>query len=788
MFSEIDFQQEKAARCRTLSFVPSTMINSARDNDEYECKFSDEDLLGTKTVVLTAQPGLSSEQAVEAKREEIRDYFHKTFSLYEELFCQLASDSTYYLQPDKLRHPLIFYYGHTATFFINKLSLARLLTNRINPRIESVCAVGVDEMSWDDLNSNHYDWPSVSEVRDYRDAVRVAIDRLISEMPLTLPIDFNSAFWPILMGIEHERIHLETSSVLFRQLPLSEIKQTRLWKLCPIRRTSIDQVPATTMIDIPEGTVVLNKKDNDHTYGWDNEYGDSTIFVKSFKAGSFLVSNAEYLQFMKAGGYEVEKYWGQEGWKFLEFRGLKAPVFWIVKDEENGQTSYQYRATASVIDMPWDWPVDVNFIEARAFCAWKKETTGRSIRLPTEAEWARMRDFAFPDEPQNDQPFWKKAPGNINLEYWASSSPIDQFEFNSTGLYDVIGNVWQHTETPIAGFKGFAVHPLYDDFSAPTFDTRHNLMKGGSFISTGNEAIRSARYAFRRHFYQHCGFRYIETDEPVDSTQETTQTVERDPEVAGVLNAQFASPAPFGLPAFHSKLAEIAVSAVRTVESKSRFDDATACDVSLFERAADIGCGAGRIAFHLAQSFKSVTGLDLTARTIRVAAQLQYNGSAQYVTRGEGELEQFNEVNLSSFGLFDAENHTPNLIFQQGDPCNLDPKHASFGLVVAANIIDRIYDPKRFLSNIGSRIVPRGVLVIASAYDWTEDLTPKSKWVGGIKENGESIDSLRGLEGLLSNEFERLLDPIDLPYCQMENSRSFSVKVTQVTVWQRREQ
>ena len=53
------------------------------------------------------------------------------------------------------------------------------------------------------------------------------------------------------------------------------------------------------------------------------------------------------------------------------------------------------------------------------------------------------------------------------------------------------------------------MHPLYDDFSTPTFDGRHNLIKGGSWISTGNLALRAARYAFRRHFFQHAGFRYV---------------------------------------------------------------------------------------------------------------------------------------------------------------------------------------------------------------------------------------------------------------------------------------
>lgn len=58
-------------------------------------------------------------------------------------------------------------------------------------------------------------------------------------------------------------------------------------------------------------------------------------------------------------------------------------------------------------------------------------------------------------------------------------------------------------------FKGFEVHPIYDDFTMPTFDDKHNLIKGGSWISTGNLAIPQSRYAFRRHFFQHAGFRPV---------------------------------------------------------------------------------------------------------------------------------------------------------------------------------------------------------------------------------------------------------------------------------------
>ncbi|MBK9326772.1 MAG: DinB family protein [Hydrogenophilales bacterium] len=123
-------------------------------------------------------PRLSGDDP-EAKRREIRAYFHATFDRYERLFEVLTCDEAYFRKPISLRHPLIFYLGHTATFFINKLVLAGLVSERINPRFESMFAVGVDEMSWDDLSETNYDWPAVAEVRAYRDRVRAVVGGLI---------------------------------------------------------------------------------------------------------------------------------------------------------------------------------------------------------------------------------------------------------------------------------------------------------------------------------------------------------------------------------------------------------------------------------------------------------------------------------------------------------------------------------------------------------------------------------------------------------------------------------
>ena len=128
----------------------------------------------------------------EHKRRELLDYFCQTFDLYDSLFDCLADERAWFNKAIPLRHPLIFYYGHTAAFFVNKLLAANLIDRRLDPRIEAMVAIGVDEMSWDDLDETHYDWPAVAELRDYRGRVRALVCDFIERMPIALPIDWQS--------------------------------------------------------------------------------------------------------------------------------------------------------------------------------------------------------------------------------------------------------------------------------------------------------------------------------------------------------------------------------------------------------------------------------------------------------------------------------------------------------------------------------------------------------------------------------------------------------------------
>lgn len=70
-------------------------------------------------------------------------------------------------------------------------------------------------------------WPSVSEIKEFRDKVREIVEDVIDNK-LNLrdgdEINYSHPFWIIAMGIEHEKIHLETTTCLIRQLPLSVIK------------------------------------------------------------------------------------------------------------------------------------------------------------------------------------------------------------------------------------------------------------------------------------------------------------------------------------------------------------------------------------------------------------------------------------------------------------------------------------------------------------------------------------------------------------------------------------
>jgi len=691
---------------------------------------------------------LLNEGKPEEKRNEILNYFHNTFDLDEQLFEAFADQSAMYVKADPLRHPLIFYYGHTATFYINKLIISKIITNRINPGFESMFAIGVDEMSWDDLNTSHYKWPTFAEVTEYRGKVRHVIDEMIGTLPLNLPISWDNPFWIILMGIEHERIHIETSSVLIRQVPIQFIKPIISWNICTEAAPALENL----LIPVDGQQITMGKSLSNPLYGWDNEYGTHIAHVEPFKASKYLCSNGEYMQFIEAEGYQTQKYWTEEGWNWKTYKEAQHPLFW--QQDEKG---WKLRLFFNEIEMPWDWPVEVNYLEAKAFCNWKSEQTGLPIRLLSEDEWLVLyKNANIPD-----QPYWNIAPGNINMEHFQSPCPVDKFRFDQ--FYDLIGNVWQWTETPINGFEGFKIHPVYDDFSTPTFDSKHNLIKGGSWISTGNEAIGNARYAFRRHFYQHAGFRYVESANEVVIPQDVYET---DPDVVRNCEAQYGADF-LGFKNYYKQIAEIVI----RYAGNSR------------NSALDLGCRTGRTTWELAKEFDAVTGLDFTARNIRVGVQLQENGSFNYVFPEEGDLYSYHQLNINKLGF---EKLVDKVTFLQSDASNMKSIFVGYDLVLINDILDQMYNPRHFLTSVHKRINNGGRLIVATGFDWSEECTIRENWVGGHREAGEQIWGEEDLAALLSETFTKIDGPITIPSVKRINKRKYSYSNIEVTIWQKK--
>jgi len=111
-----------------------------------------------------------------------------------------------------------------------------------------------------------------------------------------------------------------------------------------------------------------------------------------------------------------------------------------------------------------------------------------------------------------------------------------------------------------------------------------------------------------------------------------------------------------------------------------------------------------------------------------------------------------------------------------------------FDLVIAANLIDRLYDPLKFLDSIQGRLRPGGILAISSPYTWMEEHTEKSKWLGGYKdEKGEETTTLRRLDEILSPKFDMVGEPRDVEFVIRETRRKFQHTFAQLSLWRKKE-
>lgn len=725
-------------------------------------------------------------------RQEVFDYFSNGWLLNEVLFSGLRGEQAFTEPPyHGLRHPMIFYYGHTACLFVNKLLVAGLLSVPVDDYFERIFEIGVDEMSWDDMSKNEMTWPNVKSVNDYRGEVFRLVADLIATHPGLAdghaPITEQHPLWALFMSMEHERIHLETSSVLMREMPLHLLQRPAAWPSYAPGVVAAG-VQENVMLPVTGGPITLGKPASCPSYGWDNEYGVRKGAVDDFSISRFMVTNGEFLEFMKDNGYQEPRFWTEHGGKWRAYRNSLWPTFWVPA-EANGLHDYRLRTIFDVVDLPLDWPVCVNFHEARAYLAWKSEKDGKSYRLPTEAEHAYLRrgesaatpttvlDYVMAADSIDHQ---RQQLANANLAF-GSEAPVHWSQPGPFGVHDIAGNLWDWCEDDFNAFDGFKTHALYDDFSTPCFDGEHAMILGGSFMSTGNEASVWSRFHFRPHFFQHAGFHVVAPTKDASGAVRIKQGSTSKYDSRSVLDQYLLFHFGDAASTLPSSISAIDVGgfpqrcAAKLIELAAKHD----CS---FTQVLDVGCAVGGATFELVRAYDKVFGVDISAQFIDTAEALRSGARIPYKVVMEGDIYDVATAQAP------AQLRADHIQFRRADACSLPAEYEGFDAVLAGNLLCRLPSPKAFLSRMsGSRglVKPGGMVMFASPFSWLEQFTPRISWLGGVEDADGRHWSADGLQEALGDEFE-LVYREDFPFMIREHRRKFEYVVSDLTVWLRK--
>jgi iron(II)-dependent oxidoreductase len=383
-------------------------------------------------------------------REAVLSWYHRNRGRSRALFDMLPEDA-YYTRPIELRHPVVFYDGHLPGFSFNTLVKKALGEPGIDAGLESLFARGIDPHESQGGSNDAAAWPS-------RDAVRAFVDEADTRVIDTIRHK-NVGAEPLFTILEHEAMHQETLLYMWHRLPFDQKKR-------PPGYVPLTDAPAPRQewIDVPAGRATLGADPASVPFAWDNELPWYEVDVPAFQIQRHDVTNAQYLEFVEAGG--------------------PVPLFW-----ERVSGRWFWRGMFELIPLPLSWPVYVSQADATAYAQW------RGWRLPTEAEYQRAAVDASPCV--CDFSSWDPEP--------AGSHPASASRY---GVEDLVGNGWEWTSTTFAPFPGFRASVSYPEYSADFFDGEHFVMKGAS-PATARELVRPTfRNWFRpRYPYVYATFR-----------------------------------------------------------------------------------------------------------------------------------------------------------------------------------------------------------------------------------------------------------------------------------------
>jgi ergothioneine biosynthesis protein EgtB len=213
---------------------------------------------------------------------------------------------------------------------------------------------------------------------------------------------------------------------------------------------------------IDGGLVSIGNSGDGFTF--DNEGPAHLTHLEPYRIATRLVTNAEYLEFMRDGGYERPELWLSDGFRWKNDQQVRAPLYW----REPASATPRVFTLAGLVPLEPHEPVcHVSFYEADAYARWAE------ARLPTEAEW----EHAVAE---------RRPAGNLletcRYQPRAAASADDR---------QFYGDTWEWTQSAYAPYPGYRPLPGALGEYNGKFMCNQLVLKGGS-CATPAEHIRAS--------------------------------------------------------------------------------------------------------------------------------------------------------------------------------------------------------------------------------------------------------------------------------------------------------
>jgi iron(II)-dependent oxidoreductase len=318
--------------------------------------------------------------------------------------------------------------------------------------------------------------------REYCYEVRGAVLDLLDRTP-----DDPEALFSAGMVVQHEQQHDET---MLATLQLRQGAPVLLAEPMPPGR-ALD----SDRVFVASGEFVLGVDASDEPFSLDNERPAHSVDVGPFWIGRCPVSNAQWFDFIEAGGYDNAQWWSGRGWAHRVEAHLARPKFW---------TAHGTRVRFGIEeDVPPDEPVQhVSYFEAEAFAAWS------GARLPTEIEWEKACTWDATAGRRRRWPWGDSEPTSSHATLGGRSlrpAPLGAYPASASayGAEQMIGDVWEWTSSDFHPWLGF--QPMvYRRYSEPFFGGDYKVLRGGSWAvasSTIRPSFRNWDHLIRRQIF-----------------------------------------------------------------------------------------------------------------------------------------------------------------------------------------------------------------------------------------------------------------------------------------------